>query len=983
MKTKLKSLNRKILIKKSILMKSLSIIIIFYLVLMPFKTTLCQEKLDNSGSDPREHLLMDFGWRFALGNAVDAKKDFDNGTGYFSYFAKAGYGDGAAAENFDDRGWRKLDLPHDWCVELPFDSLTEYSHGFKAIGRDHPENSIGWYRRTFFIPSSDLGKRISIEFDGVFRNSIVWVNGFYLGTENSGYTSFNYDITDYLNYGAENSVAVRVNATMEEGWFYEGAGIYRHVWLNKTDPLHVSRYGTFVTTKLENNNADIAIRTTVVNESSQRKTFDIEEKILDEKNNIISSDTQKHLVLNPGDKKEYFSNYDIANPKLWSIENPYLHKLKTIIRSEGKITDLYETTFGIRTVSLDPNKGFFLNGKRVEIKGTNEHQDIAGVGVALPDALQEFRIKKLKEMGSNAIRTAHNPPTPELLDACDRLGMFILDENRLMGTNKEHFDCLENLIKRDRDHPSVILWSLGNEEWAIEGNIKGARIASAMQDFANRLDSSRAFTAACSGGWDYGIGRVTQVMGYNYMVQGNIDEHHAKFPLQAGVGTEETNTRCTRGIYITDKLKGFLASTNRMPQNVGTETGWKYYTERKFLAGLFYWTGFDYRGEPHPFGWPQVTSQSGLIDLCGFPKDTYYYLKSWWGNKPVLHIAAHWNWKNKIGKAVKVVIYSNCEQVEMFLNNENLGKKKMPVNGHLEWNVKYNPGVLLAVGYNDGKKIITSKVETTEKPFAVQATANRNQIKADGQDVSVITIQVNDADGRMVPDALNEIYFSIAGPGSIIGVGNGNPASHEPDRFHETIKREKIRDLKELPVVDLINRPEVSKGFDDSSWKPAFQNQDEDWRVYKDSLIVVRGTFSLPKITEKSGVNLYTKSITENQSVYINGHLIAADIKRDDPNQSFTLNHNIVSQGINEYAITGKRFRKKNQWEILNTDPGLVQVIYPAKQWKRKVFNGLAQVVIQSTKKPGEVILTSDSPGLKSSVIKIQTKEVKLKPEAD
>ncbi|MGA9292749.1 MAG: beta-galactosidase GalA [Ignavibacteriaceae bacterium] len=983
MKIKSQSFYSRILSMKSILMNSFSITLIIYLVLIPFIAALSQDDSDNISTVPREHLLMDFGWRFALGNAVDAKKDFDNGTGYFSYFAKAGYGDGAAAENFDDRGWRTLDLPHDWCVELPFDSLTGYSHGFKAIGLAYPENSIGWYRKTFLIPSSDLGKRISIEFDGVFRNSIVWVNGFYLGTENSGYTGFCYDITNYLNYGGENSVAVRVNATMEEGWFYEGAGIYRHVWLNKTSPLHIAEYGTFVTSKLKDNNAVITTRTTVVNDSSESMTFDIEEKILDEKGKTISSGTKKHLVLNPADKKEYFSNYDVNNPKLWSIENPYLHKLETVIRSEGKIADVYETTFGIRTVRFDPDQGFFLNGKRVEIKGTNEHQDIAGVGVALPDALQDFRIIKLKEMGSNAIRTAHNPPTPELLDACDRLGMLVLDENRLMGTNKEHFDCLENLIKRDRNHPSVILWSLGNEEWAIEGNIKGARITSAMQDFARQLDSSRAFTAACSGGWDNGIGMVAQVMGYNYMVQGDIDEHHSKFPWQSGLGTEETNTRCTRGIYVTDKSKGFLAPTNRMPQNVGTETGWKFYSARKYLAGLFYWTGFDYRGEPNPFGWPQVTSQSGLIDLCGFPKDTYYYLKSWWGDKPVLHIAAHWDWRNEIGKAIKVVVYSNCKQVELFLNDESLGKKTMSVNSHLDWNVEYHPGVLFAVGYNNDKKIITTKVETTGKPFTIKSTADRDEINADGQDVSVITIQVNDTDGRMVPDAENEIYFSVTGPGRIIGVGNGNPSSHEPDRYHETIKRVKIKDLKELPVENLSNRPEAAQGFDDSAWRPAFSNQDEDWQLYRDSLIVVRGTFTLPEITKDGEVNLFTKSITENQSVYINGHLIAAGIKRDSPNQSFTLNHDMISQGRNDYAITGKRFRKKNQWDVPNTDPGQVQVIYQSKQWKRKVFNGLAQVIIQSFKEPGEILLTAKSDGIKSSAIKIQTEEVKLKPEAN
>ncbi len=963
---------------------------ILIIIIAAFNNTVAQNNLDNNRVDVREHLLMDFGWRFALGNAVNPEKDFGNGTGYFSYFAKTGYGDGAAAKNFDDRAWRKIDLPHDWCVGLPFDSLGSYSHGFKAMGRGFPQNSVGWYRKNFFIAKTDLGKRISIEFDGVFRNSIVWINGFYCGTEHSGYKSFDYDITDYLNYGENNVVAVRVDATMEEGWFYEGAGIYRHVWLNKTPPLHVARYGTFVTTDLKDDTAVITIRTNVINESKENFVFDIDETIFDPDGKILVSGSKNQLLLKPGEQNEYFSIYNITDPKLWSLETPYIHKLKTVIKSGARALDTYETNFGIRTVKFDPDKGFFLNRKRVEIKGTNEHQDIAGVGIAVPYALQEFRMKKLKEMGSNAIRTSHNPPAPEFLDACDRLGMLVLDENRLMGSNKEHLDCLKNLIMRDRNHPSVILWSLGNEEWAIEGNIKGARIASTMQDFAQQLDSSRAFTAACSGGWDNGIGTVTQVMGYNYIVQGDIDEHHSKFPWQAGIGTEESNTRSTRGIYKTDKLMGYLAPTNRIPENVGTESGWKFYNERPFLAGLFYWTGFDYRGEPHPFGWPQVASQSGLLDLCGFPKDIYYYLKSWWSSDPVLHISPHWNqpagqagWKGKKGQKIKTVIYSNCEQIELYLNNKSLGKKDMPLNGHLEWEVNYEPGTLTARGYKNGKEILVKEMKTTGEPVSIQLSAHRNIIKADGEDVSVITTQANDANGLMVPTADNEIYFKLEGEGKIIGVGNGNPASHEADKFFKTIKTFKIEGLKEFPVDNLNNRREVSYGYNDSAWKPAFQNQNEDWRVYTDSLIVVRGMFELPEITDETEVNLFTKSITEDQSIYVNGNLIAANIKRDDPNQSFKLNHNLIHKGRNEYAVTGKRFRKNNQWDTPNTDPGLVQVIYPAKQWKRKVFNGLARILVQSTKQNGEIILTASSPGLKSAIIKIQSQPKELIPEAN
>jgi beta-galactosidase len=554
---------------------------------------------------------------FAFGHPFNASKNFNNGTGYFSYFAKAGYGDGAAAPYFDDRAWRKIDLPHDWCVELPFDSLGGHSHGYKAIGRNFPEHSVGWYRKSFFVPESDLGKRISIEFDGVHRNSIVWINGFYLGTEHSGYTSFNYDITDYLNYDGENVIAVCADAIMEEGWYYEGAGIYRHVWLSKTSPIHVEHYGTFITTDLKDTRALITARTTVVNESGKTAVFDIEETIVDSSGMAIASGVTKQLTLAAGNQSEYFSRFTIANPKLWSIETPYLHKLKTKIWSTGKVVDTYETTFGIRTVRFDANEGFFLNGKPVKIKGVCLHQDHAGVGTAIPDALQEYRVERVKSMGANGIRTSHNPPAPELLDACDRLGMLVLDENRLMGSNEEHFSCLERLMKRDRNHPCVILWSFGNEEWAIETNSKGSRITASMQNFVQQFDSSRAFTAALSGGWDDGSGTVPQVIGYNYITHGDIDEHHARYPWQAAIGTEEANTHQTRGIYVTDEQKAYIAPISESQRKSGAEFGWQYYLARPFLSGLFYWTGFDYRGESNPFNWPAVTT---IINRGGVTK---------------------------------------------------------------------------------------------------------------------------------------------------------------------------------------------------------------------------------------------------------------------------------------------------------------------------------------------------------------------------
>jgi beta-galactosidase len=942
----------------------------------------CSAGAQNRQQPPvREKLLMDSGWRFALGHSYDTKKDFDNGSGYFSYFAKTGYGDGAAALNFDDRGWRILDLPHDWCVELPFDNRGGYSHGYRAIGLNFPENSVGWYRKNFTVPASDLGKKIFIEFDGVFRNSIVWVNGFYLGTEHSGYNGFSYDISDYLNYGGNNVVAVRVDAAMEEGWFYEGAGIYRNVWLTKLSPLHVVKDGTFITSELKNNSAVIKARTTVINESNKTSIFNIEESIVDSSGRKIASGTMKNLSLKPGDQKEYINQFKVINPNLWSVDSPYLHKLKTVISSDGKIVDTYETIFGIRTVRFDPDEGFFLNGKHLKILGTADHQDHAGVGIALPAALQEFRVKQLKAMGSNGIRTAHNPPSPELLDACDRLGMLVLDENRLMGINEEHLDCLERFMKRDRNHPGVVLWSLGNEEWSIESNIKGARVGTTMQNFAQRLDSSRAFTAAISGGWDNGTGMVLQVMGYNYIVQGDIDEHHKKFPWQPGIGTEEGNTGGTRGVYFTDNSKAHMAAANRLKENAGAEFGWKFYSARPFLCGLFYWTGFDYRGEMNPYDWPAVSSQYGSLDLCGFPKDIFYYLKSWWGKNPVLHISADWNWKGHEGQETNVTVYSNCEQVELLLNNNSLGKKDMPQNSHLEWMVNYQPGVLAARGYKDNKMILENRIESTGNPAAVQMIPDRNIIKADGSDVSVITVQVKDSNGKVIPDDSSKIIFSLDGPGKIIGVGNGDPSCHEPDRYFETVQASKIVNLKELAVNNLNDRHEVAAGFDDSAWKPALISlRSDDWRAYKDTLIVIRGTFELPGLTNETEVNLFTKSIVENQSVYVNGHLIASNIKRDAPNQAYLLDHKIINSGKNEYAVTGQRIRKRSQWDEPNTDPGLVQTISPASQWKRSLFNGLAEVIVQSSKQPGRLVLKAASEGLQQAEIKIETKAVTLPP---
>jgi beta-galactosidase len=742
---------------------------------------------------PRERISFDRDWRFALGHATDVSKDFKHATGGFSYFAKAGFGAGASDPKFNDRDWRMLNLPHDWAVELPFSERGSDSHGFKAIGRNFPENSVGWYRKTFQIPKSDLGKRISLEFDGVFRDSIVWVNGHYLGTEQSGYSSFARNLSEILNYGGDNVVTVRVDASLEEGWFYEGAGIYRHVWLVKTAPLHVERHGTFVTSELKKNSADVTARVTVVNEGTNAATFEIEQTILAPDGKAVATARQKKLTLTAAECGDFTNLLPVAKPQLWSIETPHLHKLVTTVRSGGAVVDQYETTFGIRSIRFDPNEGFYLNGQHVKLKGTDNHQDHAGVGAAIPDALQEFRIAELKKFGCNAYRASHNPPTPELLDACDRLGMVVIDENRLTGTTDYHYDHLKRMIWRDRNHPSVVLWSVGNEEWRVEGSEQGTRITAAMQSFVKQLDTTRPVTIAISGGWGHGNSVPIEVAGLNYM--NNLgksgfttDQWHAKRPEQSIVATEECAFTQTRGIYTDDRKQCHLRAYDWDPSDWGSgaEEAWSHYADRKFLAGMFVWTGFDYRGEPTPFGWPAIASQFGILDLCGFPKDAAYYFQAWWRDEPLLHIFPHWNWPGKEGAEISVWAHSNCDEVELFLNGQSLGRKVMKKYSHLEWAVKYAPGTLRAIGYKDGKQILTAKVETTGAPATVQLAPHRATIKADGVDVSVITVQVADAQGRLVPTAANEITFTLSGPGKIIGVGNGDPASHEPEQFLET-----------------------------------------------------------------------------------------------------------------------------------------------------------------------------------------------------
>ena len=758
-----------------------------WIVVMAWMAIACM-----NAQNVRETIRLDDGWKFAFGNAADPKKDFGCGTEYFNYLTKANsiHNEGPYVANFNDSTWQEVKVPHDWVTILPYADVASHSHGYKTVGYKYPETSVGWYRKTINIPANDLGKHIALKFDGIFRNARVWFNGFYMGTEPSGYATQVYDVTEYVNYGGDNLICVRADATLEEGWFYEGAGIYRDAWLLKSAAVSVAPFGTFVYADLKQpyDKVTIYVETEVNNHSLTTQQCEVSHRLLDADGREVAKSESSTIMLRAKQTlNSQLLTLNLSAPHLWSPADPYLYKVETTVKVDGCVTDVYETTTGIRDIEFDADRGFLLNGQPLKLKGVNMHQDHAGVGAAIPDALQAWRIKQLKKMGCNAYRASHNPMTPALLDICDREGILVIDENRLTGINEEHLRLLERMIKRDRNHPSVILWSNGNEEWGMENTIQGTRIAAAMREYTHLLDPTRHSTIANAGGREMVKG--LDVVGFNYIVQNDVDNQKKNNPTWKIVGTEETTGCGTRGWYFKDeKYPGRMVSLNRtMEQNYENiiERGWKFYDERPWAAGLFYWTGFDYRGEPNPLSYPAHDSEFGILDYCGFPKDEAYYLKSWWTDEPVLHIFPHWNLQGHEGEEVEVWAYSNCDEVELTVNGKKLGRQPMPRNGHLKWKAVYQPGRVEATGYKNGKRILTKTIETTKAATKVVLKADRQQIAADGQDMAIVNIELHDQKGRFVPNACPVLTFCLEGDANIIGCGNGDPSylgSDHPDK---------------------------------------------------------------------------------------------------------------------------------------------------------------------------------------------------------
>ena len=733
------------------------------------------------------------GWRFYLEGADEAPMRL---TSYKNQDAAL-----YASRNFNDECWQRVTLPHDWVMFLPHSERANDSHGHfasSAVGMDQivpgqpaaeRPSTRGWYRKRFFVPREWLSKRISVAFEGVFRDSRVYINGQFIDRFESGYIGFECDLTDNLYYGEDNVIAVMADAEQPEGWWYEGGGIYRNVSLRVTDSLHILRDSLRVHADMEGGF------------SFSLRAEDCENSGRDARLEWTLSDSSGKTALRGcralDAAGEAADEARLESPRLWSVDEPYLYHLCLRLLSGGAAADEYQVNVGFRTFRFDADRGFFLNGVPMKLKGACIHQDFAGVGTAVTDDLNEYKIRRLKEMGCNAYRSSHNAPAPAIVDACDRLGMLIMDETRMFGSTPSALRDALALVRRDRTHPSVLMWSIGNEEHAVQNNEIGARIARSVIRAIRAEDPERVVTYGGNNAGTYdGVNAQVDVRGINYIhLSGKpfTDEYHALHPEQPMYCSEETSNLSVRGEY--KKTARYTPAYGEYVMRWGStaEGWWKYCMARDYLAGGFMWTGFDYFGEPTPYVRNTATS-FGVIDLTGLPKDTYYYYACWWKNEPCLHLFPHWN--HEAGERVRVVAYTNQEEAELFLNGASLGRKTVEKYGHAEWDVEFVPGTLEARAYKGGALTLTEKRKTAGQPKAIRLSAEKAGARGE---VTLVRAEITDAEGLAAPDASHRITFAVKGENAeLIGVGNGDPASTEPDRFADGLEKRELTDWYEV-----------------------------------------------------------------------------------------------------------------------------------------------------------------------------------------
>jgi beta-galactosidase len=709
----------------------------------------------------------------------------------------------AAKAAFNDAKWRTVHLPHDYVIEGKFTPDADTGHGSLPVGP-------AWYRKHFFVPKSAAGQSVWLEFEGVFSDSTVYLNGYAVGGHRGGYNGFTVDLSRRLKPGQDNVLAVHVDARKFEGWWYEGGGIYRHVWLNVAPKTHIATDGLFAKATVldpETRESKLKVETTVVNQGRNPVHGIVFHSVTDSSGKVIAAG-EGDFTLSPGARGLVSPpEFPVHRPDLWSLESPRLYTLTSRLTVGGKTLDTKSTTFGFRHLRFDPDNGFFLNGKPVKLNGTCNHQDFIGVGTGMPDSVLAWRIKTLKSFGCNAYRTSHNEVAPALLEACDRQGMLVMDENREFGdtytgkasknTTARMLGDIRQLVRRDRNHPSIIMWSIANEE-PMQGTPTGKMIGETYKRAILGLDDSRPIVAAINYDHGRGLGDVTDLEGFNYS-PGQYPSYHAEHPGHPMFGSETASAVETRGEYADDPVRGYVTSYDLRGTDT-VERAWEPIGANPYMEGGFVWTGFDYKGEPSPYGWPCVNSHFGIIDMCGFWKDGAWYYLAWWGGKPTVHIFPHWNWPGKEGQPIDVWAYGNGDEVELFLNGQSLGRKPMPKFRHISWSVPYAPGTLMALSYKDGVAVAKDVVTTTGAPAKLRLVTDRTKLNGDNEDITMVRVEVLDAEGRVVPTAAPLIKFSLQPlqatgrpvkmidsfipflDAEIAGVGNGDPSCHEPDQ---------------------------------------------------------------------------------------------------------------------------------------------------------------------------------------------------------
>ena len=732
----------------------------------------------------RNRMKFNSGWKFTRGDIKNAQ----------SY-------------DFDDSGWRKLDLPHDWAIEGPFSKEVYYQGGFL------PYPGVGWYRKSFEV--TEEGKIVLLEFDGVMKDARIWLNGEYVGGWAYGYSSFSFDITKYLKLNQENVIAVRVENVDYSSRWYPGSGIYRNVWLTITSPVHVAHWGTFVTTPVVTDKKTmVSVETWIENQSQKAKEIVLETTIVDHVGNVVSVDTQSEHIEKNG-RYKFEQELEIQNPSRWDVDDPYLYAVISRIKQDGIVIDDYETPFGIRTFRFDADNGFFLNGRSLKIKGVNMHHDLGPLGAAVSNRATERQLEIMKAMGANAIRTAHNPPSPEQLDLCDRMGILVMDESfdewrkpkwNVQKSYNVLFDewaekDMRALIKRDRNHPSVILWSTGNEVPEL-GTADGKKSTKLLADICREMDPTRPMSSGIhlSIELDRELMDMFNVAGFNYW-HDKLEDLHKTYPDKPLLVTEASAVLSTRGEYhfpVERIYRKYNHESLQMSSYDLINTGFgalpdvefKLQDDFSWLAGQFVWSGFDYHGEPDPYEdmWPAHSSYFGIVDMCGFPKDRYYLYQSVWTDEPMIHLLPHWNWEGREGEITPVFCYTNCSSAELIVNGKSLGKREKKAGEYrLKWNdVVYQPGSIKAVGYDkQGRALCEKEIMTAGQSNKIELISDRKTIQADGENLAFVTVRITDKEGNFCPRADNLINFQIEGEGTITCVGNGDPTSLESYLFNQ------------------------------------------------------------------------------------------------------------------------------------------------------------------------------------------------------